>query len=208
MPIFRDRIAAGEELAERLLPVYNPQTALVIALPRGGVMVGAVIAKHLQLPLDVVCPRKITSPLQPEYALGAVTEDGTVFIPPAFRTSLSSVIEEQQNEAKRRALLYRKGGAQPEITGRQVILVDDGIATGLTMLAAVEMIRRQKPAELILAVPVAPPSSLAFFKEKVDSILCPTIDEDFMAVSQYYENFPQITDEEVVRLLELCRNSG
>ncbi|WP_152947657.1 phosphoribosyltransferase [Desulfofundulus thermobenzoicus] len=206
--IFVDRVDAGRQLAARLRGICG-RDGLVLAIPRGGVVVGAQIARELGLPLDVVIPRKVGAPHNPEVAIGAVTQDGTTFYNRTLldflglgEDELQEQVELQKKEIKRRMLLYRGRVDYPDYSGRQVILVDDGIATGYTVLAALRWIRRQfAPGELILAVPVAPTDVVDRLGEEVDRLVVLLVPEDFYAVGQFYQDFSQTTDEEVITLL-------
>lgn len=207
--IFRDRKDAGEILARRLLH-YRGRKPVVLALPRGGVPVGYEIAKALDAPLDIVLVRKIGVPFQPELALGAVAdgEHPDVFIDEELKRILdipdSYVAEERERqlaEIGRRQTLYREGRAAPEIAGHTAIVVDDGIATGATMRVALRAIARMGAAAIVLAIPVAPPSAVAALRREVDEIVCLQTPELFDAIGCFYQDFAQLTDEEVVRLL-------
>ncbi|HHW43187.1 MAG TPA: phosphoribosyltransferase [Desulfotomaculum sp.] len=206
--MFVDRVDAGRQLAARLRGICG-RDGLVLAIPRGGVVVGAQIARELGLPLDVVIPRKVGAPHNPEVAIGAVTQDGTTFYNRTLldflglgEDELQEQVELQKKEIKRRMLLYRGRVDYPDYSGRQVILVDDGIATGYTVLAALRWIRRQfAPGELILAVPVAPTDVVDRLGEEVDRLVVLLVPEDFYAVGQFYQDFSQTTDEEVITLL-------
>jgi predicted phosphoribosyltransferase len=191
--------------------------AIVIGIPRGGVIVAAEVAAALDAPLDVIVPRKIGAPFNPELAVGAVAPDGTIFYDEALisytgidRQGLEQQAAKELQEIERRRGLYRgarvrKAPAGPESTpeyrGRTVILVDDGIATGYTVQAALRSLRQQEPERLVLAVPVAPPASLARLRPDADEVICLFAPEDFYAVGQFYQDFGQTTDEEVIAAL-------
>ncbi|MDN5293494.1 MAG: putative phosphoribosyl transferase [Eubacteriales bacterium] len=207
--IFRDRIDAGRQLAEALREYKGRENVVVLAVPRGGVIVGDQIASYLGCPLDLVVPRKIGAPFNPEMAIGAVTQDGTLLLNEYLvyhlgidREEIEAEKERVQREIKRRLALYRGNSVPPELAERTVILTDDGIATGFTLEAAIASIRRQRPAELVLAVPVAPPDTLARLEKKVDRVVCLHTPEEFYAVGQFYENFSQTTDEEVIEVMQ------
>ncbi|MGO0123475.1 phosphoribosyltransferase [Desulfothermobacter acidiphilus] len=206
--MFTDRVDAGRRLAERLRGREYPQ-GLVLGIPRGGVVVGAEIARELNLPLDVIIPRKIGAPGNPELAIGAVTQDGVPIFNEALVRQLGvteaereRLVQEALAEVKRRLQRYRASLPPISWRGRTIILTDDGIATGFTVLAALRSLRRAGPREIILAVPVAPPDTLASLRPEVDELVCLYAPELFMAVGQFYEDFPQTTDEEVIALLE------
>jgi predicted phosphoribosyltransferase len=205
---YRDRVMAGDILAENLAG-KNIQNAVVLGIPRGGVVVAARVAGKLGLPLDIIIPRKIGSPLNPEAAIGAVTQDGTILVN-HYAASLHCVdedkiqklAEEQITEIKRRMIKYRGQAEYPDYRGKTIILVDDGIATGFTVMAAIRSIKKMfSPRKMILAVPVAPADTINNFKEEVDDVVCPLVPEDFYAVGQFYQNFDQTTDQEVIDLL-------
>ncbi len=211
--MFQDRIEAGRKLAASL-DKYRGTEAVVYALPRGGVVVGAEVAKYLKAPLDLIIARKIGHPLSPEYAIGAVTETGEPVWNKAETRSSSKQWQEDQvrrarDESKRRRLDYI--GARPDISvkGKTAIVVDDGIATGLTMIAAIADLRRRQPKEIIVAVPVAPKDTA----EKLEGLSERTIvlhipDDTFWAIGNYYHNFGQVEDEEVKNLMEQFGPSG
>ncbi|RDV84581.1 phosphoribosyltransferase [Ammonifex thiophilus] len=206
--MFVDRVDAGRQLAARLKGRDYPR-GLVLAIPRGGVVVGAEIARELKLPLDVIIPRKIGAPGNPELAIGAVTQDGV----PLFNEDLvrrlrvtpeekEVLVREALEEVERRLRRYRASLPPVSWRDRTIILTDDGIATGFTILAALRSLKRASPREIILAVPVAPPDTLSFLRPEVDELVCLYAPEFFMAVGQFYQNFEQTTDEEVIALLE------
>jgi predicted phosphoribosyltransferase len=207
--VFADRKDAGRRLAARLQHLQKPGVS-VLGIPRGGVIVAAEVAAALGAPLDVIVPRKIGAPFNPELAVGAVAPDGTIFYDEALidyagidRRDLERQAAEELQEIRRRLSTYRDARAPKpsEYRERTVILVDDGIATGYTVQAALRSLRRQKPSRLVLAVPVAPPESLARLKPNADEVICLLIPEAFYAVGQFYQDFRQTTDEEVIAAL-------
>jgi len=208
MQKYKDRCAAGERLAEELLKL-NISNALVLGIPRGGVVVAAGVAKKLEFPLDIIIPRKVGAPFNPEVAVGAVTQDGTVFLNrPVMdvynvsREEIGRLVDEQVEEIKRRMVKYRGRDDYHYGKGKTVVLVDDGIATGFTIKAAIASIKNIfAPARIILAVPVAPPDVVSSLAEEVDELICPLTPDDFYAVGQFYEEFEQTGDEEVRELL-------
>ncbi len=206
--MFRDRKDAGMRLAERLKEYSGQENTLVLALPRGGVVTGAEIAKRLDAPLDVLIVRKIGHPLQPELAVGAISERGRIVYNEQVIASggvskeyLLNETERQREEITRRQHLYRSGQEPADLRGKTVILVDDGVATGATMKAAVRTLKPEQAGKLIVAVPVAPLGAAAELKSMVDVFVCLDTPEDFIAVGSYYWDFPQVTDAEVVTLL-------
>jgi putative phosphoribosyl transferase len=204
--IYRDRHEAGVLLARR---VAGLGATLVVALPRGGVIVGYELAKQLQLPLDIVCPRKIGAPGNPEFAIGAIAESGhaTLNLPlleelGIAREELEPTIAEEQREARRRVELYRKGLPRRHFSGETILLVDDGIATGSTMRAAVESVRTEGAKRVILAIPVGPREEVERLSQEVDQCVCLSTPTPFYAIGLFYRDFSQTTDDEVIDLLQ------
>ncbi|TVR99750.1 MAG: phosphoribosyltransferase [Rhodospirillales bacterium] len=206
---FTDRCEAGRLLAARLGEFADLQP-YVMALPRGGVPVGFEVAKALTAPLDVVFVRKIGAPGNPELALAAVVDGDTpeLVVNPevAAATGAGADYLAQVEAAELRTIaarhrLYQTGRRSGEIAGRTVIVVDDGIATGSTMRAALKALRRQRPGRLVVAVPVAPPDTLADLRAEVDAVVCLASPEPFIAIGGFYQDFRQVTDGEVVDLL-------
>ena len=203
---FKDRADAGKRLAQALKK-YQNQDGVVYALPRGGVVLGAEVARALGMPLDLLIPRKIGHPLQPEYAICAVVENGEMVCnqhevarvdPQWFRRE----VESERNEARRRRELYLGGRAPAPVEGKTAIIVDDGIATGLTMEVSIRDAQRRKPARLVVAVPVAPPDTVERMSREVDEFMVLDHSPYYLgAVGAYYDSFYQVTDEEVIALL-------
>lgn len=207
---FRDRREAGRALAERLAHYHGRPNLLVLALPRGGVAVGFEVAHALHAPLDVFVVRKLGFPGHEEYAMGAIASGGVrVMNPmPGIRVSpdeLAAVIAREQDELVRRERLYRGDRPAVSLRGRNVIVVDDGVATGSTMRAAVTAIRQQHPARLTVAVPVGAPDTCRELTAEADEVVCAAMPQPFRAVGLWYEDFPQATDDEVHELLEEAR---
>lgn len=207
-PLFRDRQDAGEALAKRL-ERHRRTHALVLGLPRGGVPVAAQVARALDADLDVVVSRKLGSPVSAELAIGAVTANGGRFLNEdvirmlnVSDANLAAVTETQQAEARRREALFRGPRPAPVIAGRTVILVDDGLATGATMRAAVRSVRQQQPKRLVVAVPVGSPEACAALRGEADEVVCLYEPGHFGAVGYFYENFTQIQDSDVQTLLD------
>lgn len=207
--IFRDREEAGRMLSERLLS-YQGRDAVVLAIPRGGVVVGYEVATNLEMPLDVIVPRKIPAPGQPELAIGAVVavdgfetvlNDRLVSQLGVTRDYLDRTVAREQAEITRRLRLYRGDRPGPDLMHRTAILVDDGVATGYTMRAAIEAVRRLDVAQVVVAIPVAPPETYQELFTLADLVVCLATPEGFTAVGEWYEHFEQVSDEEVVRLL-------
>lgn len=204
MKIFKDRKAAGKLLAEKLREYKNSKDTLVLGIPRGGVVVAYEIAKELKLPLNVIITRKIGHPYQSELAVGAVAADGEVIGEFGGLEGIREILEQEVEEIKRREKLYRQGREPLKIAGKTVILVDDGIATGATILSAIKFLKRYKAKKIILAVPVASEDSvdkiILELGNSKDAIVLET-PENFQAVGQFYQSFDPVEDWEVVQLL-------
>jgi len=207
--MFTDRLEAGRKLAKRLSR-FRDERPLVLALPRGGVPIGYEVAKALDAELDIVIARKIGTPGQPELALGAIVDGDhpeVVFnddVMQAVSPSQAFLEREKQSllrEIARREKVYRAGRPKPGIAGRTVIVVDDGIATGATVRAALHALRRAGPKRLVLATPVAPPDTIAALKADADDVVCLDMPEPFYAISLHYGAFPQLEDAEVTEIL-------
>ncbi|MBI5003999.1 phosphoribosyl transferase [Candidatus Kaiserbacteria bacterium] len=203
---FYDRSEAGRLLAKKL-GAYRRADAVVLALPRGGVVLGYEVAQDLDLPLDIIAVRKIGHPNNPEFAVCAVDEHGTLLCDEAGRASLDpdwlrQEVMREQKESQRRNKVYRQGKKPLSITGKTAIIVDDGVATGLTMRLAIMAVRSQKPKRIVVAVPVAPFEPVEQISEQADESVVLTPPEDFLgAVGTHYERFAQVSDDEVIRLL-------
>ncbi|RJQ27386.1 MAG: phosphoribosyltransferase [Peptococcaceae bacterium] len=205
--VFKDRTEAGKRLAAELSRWAFPN-GLVIAVPRGGVVIGAEVARSLGLKLDLIIPRKLGAPHNPELALGAVTQDGTTILNRGLSgflqledKELQYVIEREIKEIKRRMILYRGSEDYPDCKDKQLIITDDGIATGYTMLAALRSLKKFEPEEITLAVPVAPPDTLTMLQGEVSRVVCLLVPENFYAVGQFYRDFEQTSDDEVINIL-------
>jgi len=206
--LFRDRRDAGRRLAERLLD-YEGRDAVALAIPRGGVPVGVEVAKRLGAQLDVIVPRKIPIPWNPEAGMGAITADGTMVLNESMVRSLGlskeeieHAADEVRQEVIRRTETYRAGRAEPEIAGKPVILVDDGLASGYTMLAAIEFLRKQSPSSVVVAVPVASQGAARLIGPKVDELVALIVSERLpFAVADFYLEWRDLTDDEVLAYL-------
>lgn len=206
---FRDREEAGRLLGERLHALHAWNDPVVLALPRGGVPVGAGVARALGAPLDILVVRKIGHPRHEEFAIGAIAAGGISVMQPGAEQYLGDVTREQidrivareQLELERRERLYRGGAPAIPLRGRDAILVDDGLATGATMRAAALAVRQLAPARVIVAVPVGAQSSCAAMAQAADEVVCLRRPEPFQAVGLWYRDFPQTSDEEVQALL-------
>src|SRR5512135_1526004 len=206
---FRDRTEAGQLLAEKLSAYAGRPDVLVLALPRGGVPVAYEVARALGVPLDVFLVRKLGVPGHEELAMGAIASGGVCVLNDDVVQALNipgrvieAVAARERRELERRERAYRGGRPAPEVRGRAVILVDDGLATGSTMRAAVAALRRRGPARIIVAVPTAAPSTCEEFRHEADECVCDITPDPFYAVGLWYEDFSHTTDDEVRELLE------
>jgi predicted phosphoribosyltransferase len=203
--IFKDRSDAGRQLASSL-GRYRGNDTVVYALPRGGVVIGAEIAQALDIPLDLIIVRKVGHPFSPEYAIAAVAEDGHTV---TNRSEVESIDEQwfqdrvhaEQQEANRRRQLYMRNRSPISAAGKIAIVVDDGLATGLTMFAAIQEVRHSQPFKVVVAVPVAPPDTVEKLKAIVDDVVVLYITPDFRAIGPFYLQFDQVTDAEVIQLM-------
>jgi predicted phosphoribosyltransferase len=209
--IFADRTDAGRQLAAALRHYADRSDVVVLALPRGGLPVAYEIARALGAPLDVMIVRKLGTPGQPELAMGAIASGGIRVINQEVvrdlgisASQLDRVTAREEAELERRERAYRVGRPVQQIAGRTVILVDDGIATGSTMLAAVQAVRAQEPARLIVAVPTAARDTAKQIHGQVDELVCLTTPEPFFAIGSFYRDFPQLGDDEVHAILALA----
>src|SRR6267378_4882466 len=210
--VFRDRSEAGRLLAEKLARYSNRPDLLVLGLPRGGVPVAYEVARSLNAPLDVFLVRKLGVPGHEEFAMGAIaTGDVRVLNPQAVRALsipdyvIDSVVAREQQELERRERLYRGNRPAPDVRGKTIVLVDDGLATGASMQAAVQALREKQARRIVVAVPIAAPETCEQLKEQVDDIICAVTPDPFYAVGLWYRDFSQTTDEEVRKLLERAR---
>jgi len=212
---FRDRREAGRFLATKLAAYTHRPDVLVLALPRGGVPVAYEVARALDVPLDVFLVRKLGIPGHEELAMGAVATGGVRVLNDQVVGSLripdyviAAVAAKEQQELARRERLYRSNRPPPDVRGRTVILVDDGLATGATMLAAIKALRQQQPARIVVAVPTASPETCEELKAEVDEIICAVTPEPFYAVGLWYDDFSQTTDDEVRDLLARSKQTS
>jgi putative phosphoribosyl transferase len=211
---FKNREETGRRLVDRLIQYRDDQAALILALPRGGVAVGYQLSLGLHLSLDVFITRKLGAPDNPEYALGAVGETGTIYLNSnamaaygLSRSDVEEMVQVQQREIARRQSMYRQDRQLPTLTDRNVILVDDGIATGSTFFAAVQSIRHLKPRRLIGAIPVGPVDTIAEVGKQVDELVILATPDPFWAVGNHYIDFAQVSDHDVVEYLNLADES-
>lgn len=208
MKMFKDRIDAALQLTEKL-EKYKGQNGIVLAVPRGGVPIGYIIAKELGFPLEIILSKKIGHPRNPEYAIGSVSLDGATINDNVMDVSMNYFQQESNrilNSLKSKFAYYMGGRKMTDLQGKTVIVVDDGIATGSTIIATVHSIRKKNPKEIIVAVPVAPTGVISKLKSIADDFICLLIPRDFLGVGQFYEDFSQVSDDEVIRLLEKANN--
>ena len=208
--MIENRNEAGKRLAIKLESILKKEEAIVLAIPRGGVVVGKEISEKLNCPLDVIISKKITPPHHPEYAIGAITHDGTIYQGKNWnrfsgKPDFEKEITTKKNEAKRRLEQYR-GNYEYQFNGKTVILVDDGIATGNTVYVLLKWLAEQKVKKTILAVPVIASNTYEEMKPLVFEIVALEIPMDFYAVGQYYREFNQVNDDEVKKILEKFKN--
>ena len=206
---FKDRRDAGEKLISSLLPYQKAAHTLVLGLARGGVVVADAVAKGLSLPLNVVVPRKIGAPWQKELAIGAIAEGGQVFLNERLiqilgvpQEYLEAEIAHEQQVALERIKRFRKNLPLPDLKGWQVLLVDDGIATGATMLAVIESMRKLGAKKIIVAVPTSSVDAYNAVESSADEVISLIVDPAFQAVGQYYDSFDQTEDDEVINILQ------
>lgn len=211
--IFEDRQDAGRRLADQL-EQYRDQNPIVLGLPRGGVVVGYEIAQALEAPLDVIVARKLGAPMQPELGIGAVAPGGIMLIDESTiqalgltENDIARVAAQERQEMERRLRRYRHEPGLPDVAGRTVILVDDGLATGVTAFAAIRAVRQGKPARIVLAVAVCALETAEAIRREVDDLVCVSVPERFRAVGLWYRQFEQNTDEQVIQLLDRARSS-
>lgn len=211
---FHDRAEAGRLLADKLAEHYGDADAIVYPLPRGGLPLGMEVARKLNAPLDLIIPRKIGHPYSPEYAICAVSEAGETVCNERERASVDEDwfkkrVDEERKESRRRRDVYLGGKAHLPLEGKTAIIVDDGIATGLTMRAAILDARTRKAARIVVAIPVVPADTADLLRREVDDLVALSIDQYYLgAVGSYYDIFGQLTDEDVINMLQQFYNSS
>lgn len=210
--VFKNRIDAGQQLADKLEELTLEDNALILGLPRGGLPVAAEVADRLNLELDVFNVRKLGVPGQSEVAMGAMTEDGTRYLNHDLiqalqisKADIERVAAREQETLERRAAEYRKGRVQHDFEGRHIILIDDGLATGATMRVVIDSVRRQRPSRITVAVPVAARDSADAMRGITDDFVCPMEPRDFRGVGLWYQDFAQVSDDEVTAILAGAR---
>jgi predicted phosphoribosyltransferase len=209
--LFRDRVEAGRKLGTAL-KALKMSDVIVLGIPRGGVVVADEVAKALGAPLDIIVTRKIAAPGEPEYALGAVTQDGEVIVDRQVCESLGvskdyldAETARKREEVKERMHKFRGDAPFPSLEGKVVVIVDDGIATGSSVGAAVMYLKKRKPKELIVAVPVAPRDAVETLSDDVNRVVCLETPGPFFAIGEFYGNFEQVEDDEVRQILDWHR---
>jgi putative phosphoribosyl transferase len=211
---FRDRVDAGKQLAKAVKQKYENAEVVVYPLPRGGVPLGIEVARTLSMPLDLVIPRKIGHPYNPEYAICAVAETGETVCNERERERVDEAwfeqrVAEERNESRRRRELYLAGREPIPVEGKTAILVDDGIATGLTMRAAIKDMRARSAARVVVAIPVVPQDTAERLKSEVDDVVALSIDAYYLgAVGAYYDEFGQVSDTEVLEMMQQLDQKG
>jgi putative phosphoribosyl transferase len=209
MGLLRDRAEAGQQLAKHLNDYAGNKNALVLALPRGGVPVGYEVAHALHLPLDVYVVRKLGVPGREELAMGAIASDGSYIVDPftlqmakVDRETLERTLQREASELLRRTAAYRDDRPEPDFAGKVLIVVDDGLATGATMYAALAALRTRAPSTIVIAAPVAPVETVEWLRGVADRVVCPQQFVRFGAVGLHYDDFAEVSDDEVRMLLE------
>lgn len=207
--MFKDRYDAGMHLAKALSGYKGREDVIILAIPRGALQIGEVLHNELKAPLDIIVTKKIPHPMSEEYAIGAVGPGGECFVTEAGMDIDPKHIEKERKRLEKaveeKYARYRGKRARPKLRDRVVILIDDGIATGSTMLAAIHVVRKQKPAKIVVAVPVAPPESLKRIEEEADEVICLDMPMGFAAIGQFYDDFVQVEDEEAIAILKKCK---
>jgi putative phosphoribosyl transferase len=212
--LFEDRVDAGKRLA-RALSGYKGRDVVVLGIPRGGVVVAYEVSKVLGAPLDVVVTRKIEAPGEPEFALGAITQDGDVIMDRqaaeglgASKEYLDDQVRRKREEVKERLEALRGDVPSPDIAGKVVVIVDDGIATGSSVSAAVMTVKKKDPREIVVAVPVAPADAVESLTQDGHKVVCLEMPTEFLAIGEFYKDFGQVEDGEVKRILDESRGGG
>ena len=205
--MFKNREEAAEMLADKLFKYHKDQDAVIVAIPRGGVPLGKIISNRLHVPLELVLSKKIGHPFHKEFAIGAVTLQDVILAPIAAEVPREYIEKETVNvrDILRKRFKRYYGRIEPlKLTGKTVIIVDDGIATGNTLISCVDLIKKQRPQKIVVALPVAPKESLEYIKTlpNIDEVICLLSPSNFYAVGQFYEDFSQVSDDEVIDLIQ------
>jgi putative phosphoribosyl transferase len=206
--LFKDRSDAAKKLASLLSSYKNSEDTIILALPRGGVVIGKALSEMLKLPLDIIVPRKIEAPSNPELAIGAIAKNEVILNKELIEelniseSFITKTIEEETIEANRRENTYRKNKPTLLLKGKTILLVDDGIATGSTMLVSIKALKKMSVKNIIVIAPVAPKDTIEKINSLVEKVIIPHQPANFMGISQFYDSFEQISDEQVISLLE------
>lgn len=209
--VFSNRFEAGIMLAKKLVKYEGDSNAKVLAIPRGGLQVGFEVAKHLNLVLDVLLVKKIGFPSNDEYAIGAAGLDSMILDQKVIEANnisaayVEAKVKEIRKKLAERYEKYTGCKKQESLRGKTIILVDDGIATGLTMLATIELVKKSGAKKIVCAIPVGPIDSIALLKEKTDEVVCLETPQNFFAIGQFYKDFSQVTDDEAIKLLKQAK---
>lgn len=213
MARFQNRVSAGRELLQKLLEYKDDAESVVVGLPRGGMVTAFEIAKGLNLPLGYLIVKKIGVPGNAELAIGAVTNSGTRYIETEvvstmniLKTYIDDEIEKKKREAEARSVKYAKNYKNPDLLGKTVLLIDDGVATGSTVIAAIKSLKLSGAKKIIVSIPAGPLNNFEKIKQKADRVIYVDEDTNLFSVGEYYEEFPEVTDEEVVKILENAKN--
>lgn len=203
--MFEDRYDAAMQLVPKLKKYANQPNTIVLAVPRGGLQLGSVLARELHLPLDIILSKKIGYPGNPEYAIGAASLDSVIISPEFTGPEFKDYIQQETNKIRTllqtRAAVYRAGMPPQDFVGKTVIVVDDGVATGSTLRATLELLAHAKTHKIVVALPVAPPTALTKISAQADEVVCLVAPEVFFGVGQFYHNFAQVDDTEAIELL-------
>lgn len=207
--MFRDRHDAAKQLAAALSAYKGRKDVLILAIPRGALQIGEVLHSELGAPLDIIVTKKIPHPMSEEYAIGAVGPDGEWFVDPEAAVDVSRDYIERERKrleavVEEKYARYRGGRPMPAIRGKTVIIVDDGLATGSTMIAAVRVVRKKNPAKIVVAAPVGAADAVRKLKGIADVVVCLATPEPFFAIGQFYDRFPQVEDWEAIAILKKC----
>lgn len=203
---FEDRFHAAELLADRLTRYKDRPDAIILAIPRGALQIGYILARKLNLPLDVVLTKKIGSPGNPEFAIAATSRQGDVVIrdevfkTPEWQAYIKEQAELLKPELDKKFLQYHPSGESTELKDKTVIIVDDGVATGNTLISAIELIKKQDPAKIVIALPVGPADTIKRLKDFADEVVCVHQPAEFRAIGQFYGNFEQVEDKQALEL--------
>jgi putative phosphoribosyl transferase len=206
--MFKDRFDAGQQLAQKLVAYKEDPNAIILAVPRGALEIGSVLSHELKLPLDIILTKKIGHPENPEYAIGVVSLENTIIdkqwreYSGEFDTYIKNEIQAIKELLKKRYQEYRDSKPPLDLKNKIVIVVDDGVATGKTLEGTLEIIRKENPQKIIVAVPVASKDALKLLKSKADEVICLLVPEVFLSVSQFYRNFDQVDDSQAIALLQ------